>query len=87
MRAASWQNIERYRKAGLTVDDDFERGITPLNRACRTGLLGLCVVALTIADAYVVRPTAVEKAWQHYVNRSRVAPTHHTVVRHGHANV
>jgi len=49
VRAASRADIERWQRSGLVVDEDFERGISPLGRQWRNVAFTLVVAAVGVA--------------------------------------
>jgi hypothetical protein len=50
------RHLDACRRRGLTVDEDFEVGITPAARALRTIGLVLCVVAFGLVCAALLQP-------------------------------
>jgi hypothetical protein len=88
MHAATRADIDRWRTAGLFVDDDFERGITPLMRGCRTALGATIIVALALMSLSVVLPSRLESVWRHRVRPPHAgAPVHRSTPRRLRVNV
>ena len=53
----TYNDLDAYRRRGLTVDEDFELGITRGSRWVRTIGISLALGILTVTTVAVVRPT------------------------------
>jgi hypothetical protein len=51
VRDHAGEDLARCRRLGLVVDEDFERGITPLARAARNTILAATIAAIAGATA------------------------------------
>jgi hypothetical protein len=62
-----------WRRAGLVVDEDFERGISSCSRLVRTGLLILFIVLVALGAGATMESTRFD------FTRLRVHPARHPV--------
>ena len=67
------------RRRGLVFDEDFERGITPIGRMCRTIALFAMVLTISFALAALVDPPLIQHVSGTFTERLHKLwhPSHH----------
>ena len=81
-------DIDRWRDAGLIVDEDFERGISVRARRWRTAGVAAVTAALSLVTWYVIAPPPAASASRHHVRPLRdAAPARPTTGRRGRLNI
>jgi len=68
---ATHRDIERWRRAGLIVDEDFERGVAPRRRQRRNLALATIVVGLAVTGWFALISPHADAARRH-----RARPPH-----------